>query len=176
MLLSNTNPSLELYNSAIGTFIGPLYLQNQQDVTIKTELLKDSDLNGLSIGKQIDCSGKKVIVKGSMIVKINGQVASMESLEEYEDDYITVTVEGPQCPPALPDYMVIEFDGYSDMGGPAFFPEEHMKNYVPIPRQTSSRRCGPKDSVKFKLQHRTSFRIEGGDSESGFKGIYINIV
>ena len=173
MLLSNTNPSLELYNSAIGTFVGPLYLQYQQDVTLKTQQLKDSELNGLVIGKQIDCSGKKVIVKGSLIVKINDQVANADFLDEYDDDYITITVEGPQCPPALPDYMVIDFEGYSEMGGPAFFPDQHMKNYVPIPRQTSSRDCGPRDSAKLKLQHRTSFRIEGGDSESGFKGIYL---
>ena len=167
MRLQNDNPSLNLYNSAICEFVGPLYLRSQYEIELNTEQLKG--IHNLTIDKQIDISGGDVIPKNSKIITINGENATSDLLNGVVEDTVKIIYEEPSEPPALPDYMVIKVDGYSDLGGPPFFPGQHMRDYVAVPREKRNRQRNNKKARKQMKQSRTSFRLEGGDSESGFK-------
>ena len=100
---------------------------------------------------------------------MNGQDATTSLLNNINEDTVTITYEEPTEPPGLPDYMVIKVDGYADLGGPSFFPEEHMRDYVAIPRKKGSRQNTDRNTSQKNKQTRLSFHLEGGDSESGFK-------
>ena len=128
--------------------------------------LQLKDAHDLLIKKQIDLPGGEVVPKNSKIVKVNGEDATTELLDGCEGDTVTITYEEPSEPPALPDYMVIKVDGYADLGGPPFFPEEEMRDYVAIPRRRGRRQNVDGKTSQNNKQTRLSFHLEGGDSES----------
>ena len=105
--------------------------------------------------------------KHSTITKVNGKDANEEVLNAIKDEEkIRITLEPPKKPPALPQYIVIEFKGYSESGGPPFFAGIEKADYVPIPLERMFREHG---SEKSKNQVRLSFAVEGGDAATTFK-------
>ena len=169
MLLNNINPALGLYNGVICEFVGPLYLNQQIKTTMKSEII-NSCSKGSTITKQIDGSAGKIIPKHSVITSRMEVEGDMED-EEYEQ----IIVDTPQYAPSLPDYMVVRVNDYAQMGGPRFFKAEHTKDYVALPRQTKNRASKSRNPLKNSKEKRYGFSLEGGDSESGFKVIFLII-
>ena len=76
------------------------------------------------------CREVRLFQKNSKIIKINRQDATTSLLKNINEDTVTITYEEPTEPPGLPDYMVIKVDGYADLIGQTFFPEEHTRYYL----------------------------------------------
>ena len=70
---------------------------------------------------------------GTHLIAINGNDFDQTTLNNLtEETFTSVTFRLPRRPPSLPDYIVVRVAGYSECGGPSFFPTggEQMKDYV----------------------------------------------
>ena len=166
MLLKNYNPHLGLYNGRRGKYVGPLYSDIEFEVKLTGKQLSESITTGCILQNQINNTGVGILQKYSTIKTVNGKNATEDLLKGLsETETVSITLEPPKNPPSLPQYIIIEFEGYSASGGQAFFAAPHMKDYVPIPLERFSRENMP---INCK-QQRISFPLEGGDAATVYK-------
>ena len=176
MLLTNWAPHFGLFNGAIGKFKGLLYLTEYIDVKLKPAdkkfKFKDmvvTETFDLKMGHS--SSHIHQLPKGSIIITVNQQKVTSDddikcALKSGEEK--TFRVKLPASPPNIPDFVVVEFEGYKERGGTNILGYEGAENLVPIPIQKIKRetKCGSK---KFG-EYRIGFMLEAALSMTGFKG------
>ncbi len=176
ILTVNINASVSLYNGAKGTFIGPIYLQKMYSLTDFETFLNTatSDITfrtTKSVQIKLDSGSTSVLPVGTPLTEINGRnIDSTILLTLTKDSFQTATFLLPRRPPFQPNYLVVEIKGYSDSGGPSFFPNiDRMKDYVCITPKKFNRKAssGGGSSPSFRIQ----FPIELAYVMTAFKGI-----
>ncbi|MAA79200.1 MAG: hypothetical protein CL916_08055 [Deltaproteobacteria bacterium] len=168
LLTRNINPKMGLYNGKRGTFVGPIYTEEELKMTLSGKEIKDLDMDGLMMKTQLD--GNPPIQNGSTMIEINGVPAMKEKIADLADNTkYELTFVSPKCPPALPQYIVVKFDGYEKAGGTPFFEGEDMKDYVPIPLTSSHRDGDAGKKTQKKKEIRFGFTLEGADAATAYK-------
>lgn len=176
IITHNINASVSLYNGARATFVGPLYLPKKYIVT-DFNILTDAEIDSTTLctTKQISIKlgtgSKKGIPRGTPLVQIDGSDCSKNDFETItRETFQSAAFQMPRRPPFLPDYLVINVEGYSESKGPPFFPNvDHMKDYVclkPYTKEKDSKKKG-----KHVPKTRTQYPIEAAYVMTAFKGI-----
>ena len=185
MLLENVAPSVGLFNGAHVQFVGPLYLDDDWQVTLtRAEFDAKVVTDGVTLTDPIDtpASGRDrmyQIPAGSVIVRVNGETigGNERRLRELVDASTTVqlTFHTPKRPPHLPEFLVVRVPFYTHHGGPNVLGIEDADDLVPI---RVAKRGREKDKRRKAAAHEddrhTEFRVgpplEGGSAFTGFKG------
>ena len=175
ILTVNINPSLSLFNGSKGKFIAPIYLRFE----ITSYKLFSSacvDFNTHKTSKQIEVitesNTRAQLPVGSIFVKMNIH-DDLDIRTVSENTFKSAIFEIPQKPPFLPDYLVVEFEEYSNRGGPSFFPNNNeMKNFVCIKPYTIE--LDKKYKEHRQKRTRTMFPLELAFVMTAFKGIGAN--
>ena len=173
IITENINASLSLFNGAKGKFIGPMYLPDKYSITdFDTFLSTMIDASSWSTTKPIEItldSGKRgVLQAGAALLKINGEDFSSNTFHNLDEaSFESAIFSLPRRPPYLPNYLVVEIEGYSDSGGPSFFPgNDHMKNFVCIKPRPKEIHLGMNNE-----KSRKQFPVELSYVMTAFKGI-----
>ena len=175
IITGNINPSLSLYNGALGKFVGPIYLRKTHCIT-DFELFNSAEVSKITFKttKQIMLklpAGTSIVVPvGTLITEINDSILTQAILNTVDaDSFVSAKLIIPRCPPFLPDYLVVEIEGYNNSGGPPFFPNvPHMKDYVCIPPITSGKES---ENDLHVYKKRIQFPIELAYVMTAYKGI-----
>ena len=177
ILTTNINPTVILYNGARGTFIGPLYLPKKYTIT-SFNLFNNAAVDSknykttMQVEIKTDSGATVNLPVGTALTEINGKDFDKQFLLNLnESSFASATFILPRRPPFLPDYLVIEFEEYSESGGPPFFPNvDHMKNYVCI-KLYKRNKDTKKQNEKRAPRTRESFPLELAYVMTAFKGI-----
>ena len=175
MLLQNICPSLGLFNGAIGKFRGILYLTEQVEVRLKPKDKKFKFKN-MVLTETFDLkmsylsSNIHQLPKGSIVMTINERKVTCDNdisnafLSSEENRFI---IKLPNFPPHIPDFIVIEFEGYKERGGMNILGFAGAENLVPIPCR-KVKRDGKGASKKFG-EYRIGFMLECALAITGYK-------
>ena len=185
ILTVNINNSLGLFNGAAGKFIGPLYLPSiRYQVKSLDTILKAEIDNDKRTAKQIEVKMENKVVqipRGALLISLNGtDQFTYKELQVLQEPFIA-EFEIPRRPPFLPDYLVVEFEGYADKGGPTCFRDPALKDCVYIRRSIKGQQSD-RSSKKSRYElhrvdgQRTCFPIELAYTMTHFKGIGANHV
>ena len=178
IITCNINATVSLYNGARATFVGPIYTIRKYSITDFDTFVKAAvSSTTFKTTKQIEIKlsgSKKQLPRGTSLVQINGSDVDANVLGNItSESFRSASFQLPRQPPHLPDYLVLNVEGYSEANGPVFFPNnEGMKNYVcikPFTREKDSKKKG-----KHVPKTRTQFPIELAYVMTAFKGIGAN--
>ena len=175
MLTSNINAQIGLFNGAIGKFIGPIYLEKKYSIS-SLDVLKDAviDPSNFKTTEQVKIqigNSSVTLPVGTALTEINEEDFDKNVLDDLNElPFTSATFVLPKRPPFLPDYIVLDIDGYSECGGPPFFPGiERMKNFVCI--KPFERAKGKQKGKKHVPDTREQFPVELAYVMTAFKGI-----
>ena len=108
--------------------------------------------------------------KGSIVITINGRKVTCDNdisnafLSSEENRFI---IKLPNFPPHIPDFIVIEFEGYKERGGMNILGFAGAENLVPIPCR-KVKRDGKGASKKFG-EYRIGFMLECALAITGYE-------
>ena len=165
MLLTNICPPLNLFNGAIHKYVGPLYLNKVYEVTEKSEKIGKCVENGFFV--------EPLAVRGTPFhqIPINSKLLRVDGIQPpvlpTKHKEVKCTIELPTKPPSLPEYQVIEVDGFEKCGGPNILGLEFTKNMIPIPLVCNERSKTVNKTGKFAT--RINHPLELGNSFTSFK-------
>ena len=183
MLLENVAPSVGLFNGAQVEFVGPLYLDDELQVTISR---RDYDakvrVDGVTLSGPVDTPHSNrdhvhQVPVGSVILKVNGidlegDASRLDELVALADP-VQLVVRTPMCAPHLPEFIVVRVPSYTANGGLNVLNIDDADDLVPI-RAVKRGRANPKSGCSAAEQQSTEFRVgfplEGGNAFTGFKG------
>ena len=182
MLLENVAPTVGLFNGAHVEFVGPLYLNEDWQVTLtRAEYGAKVVTSGVTLALPIDTPAsdrdrRYQIPAGSVIVKVNDEDVGGDEHRLSElvgtSASVQLTFCTPKKPPHLPDFIVVRVPSYTDNGGPNLLGIEDADDLVPI-RMVKRGRETDKRKAAADERH-TEFRVgpplEGGSAFTGFKG------
>ncbi len=170
MLLTNTAPQFGLFNGATCLFRGLLYLPDHPIVTLTSSELKKAKFNNMTIVKPLElksasyCTQFYQLPKNSILIAINNKsVTSVADINTAiaSEQPVECHFKIPKCPPALPDFIVVESNAYKDRGGPNILGFPGGENLVPIPCTKILRKKQQKDKkASKKAEHRIGFKVE----------------
>jgi len=169
MLLTNMAPQFGLFNGAITNFVGLLYLQDDAELSIKSDKLKDDMFKGTTLDVPIDLdstynSQYHQLPKGSILATVDDK--AMENFEDIKaaissNKVLKCTFRLPKSPPAMPNFIVLRSDAYKARGGPNILGFPGAENLVPIPLTKASRKkLAAKGKSKAVFEHRVGFKVE----------------
>ena len=185
LLLENVAPSVGLFNGAHVEFVGPLYLNDDWQVTLtRREYDAKVMTSGVTLTAPLDTptSASESLFQvpvGSVIVKVNGHAVDGDQQRLSELVAASATVQlvlnTPKRPPHLPEFIVVRVPSYTENGGPNVLGIENADDLVPIRMVKRGRDRGKKDRpVADGEERHTEFRVgpplEGGSAFTGFKG------
>ena len=175
IITCNINPSLSLYNGAMGEFIGPIYIQKTYEIT-DYEIFQSADLDQVTfrttrqIQIKLNTGSSVTLPVGTPICEINNRVCTTDMFDNLtQASFQSAKVLSPRQPPFLPDYLVVKIDGYGDAGGPPFFPHHpQLRDYVCIPPFQRHKKTNQGEHIRFT---RTQFPLELAYVMTAYKGI-----
>ena len=165
MLLSNISPPVKLFNGALHKYVGPLYLNKVFELKVDSTKVNKC-LNNDVFVEPLPARGTtfKQIPVGSTLLSVDGNRPPTLPREKRE---ITIRVEMPNKPPSLPDFQVVNVEGYKECGGPNIIGYDFTQNLVPI-ELVSNERCKSGKKSR-KTSFRTNTPLECGISFTSFK-------
>ena len=180
MLLTNFAPQFGLFNGAICSFKGLLYLPNYVYVKLNPQDLKKLKIKNLVVQQPFDLGGRghlsrlHQLPKNTILVSINNQpVLSDDDLKINIDsrESIECQFQLPRTPPTLPDFLVVESNEYKERGGVNILGFVGAENLVPIPcrkvlRETEEKGKGCKKGVN---EYRIGFMVECALAVTAYK-------
>ncbi|KAF0293569.1 hypothetical protein FJT64_008674 [Amphibalanus amphitrite] len=185
MLLENVAPSVGLFNGAHVEFVGPLYLEDDWQVTLSScEYRERVRTSGVTLTTPLDTPASDrermyQVPVGSVIVKVNGHTVDGDEhrLDELVAASSTVQLvfHTPKHPPHLPEFIVVRVPNYTENRGPNILGIEDADDLVPIRMVKRARDKGKNNrAIGGGEESRTEFRVgpplEGGSAFTGFKG------
>ncbi|KAF0306482.1 hypothetical protein FJT64_022023 [Amphibalanus amphitrite] len=185
MLLENVAPSVGLFNGAHVEFVGPLYLEDDWQVTLSSCEYRDRvRTSGVTLTTPLDTPASDrermyQVPVGSVIVKVNGHTIDGDEhrLDELVAASSTVQLvfHTPKHPPHLPEFIVVRVPNYTENRGPNILGIEDADDLVPIRMVKRARDKGKNNrAIGGGEESRTEFRVgpplEGGSAFTGFKG------
>ena len=167
MLLSNICPPLNLFNGAIHTYVGPLYLNKVYEVKLSKQVLLRS-LDGNIFKHPIAVKGSpfhQIPVKSKLLTVDGKDPTTGLALCSVKE--VLCRIELPNAPPSLPEYQVIHVDGFEKSGGPNVLGLDFTQDMVPIPLIVA-KRC--QQGKKTTVPHSRIFHpLELGLAYTGYK-------
>ena len=130
MILSNMATQFGLYNGAICSFKGLLYLPDTVFIKLKVSEVLKLALRDKIVTHPVDLRGGNSmsrvhqLPRGSLLISMNKKI--IESEDEIKvflegEDTILCEFQVPKTPPALPDFIVLESEEYFERRGPNIF-------------------------------------------------------
>ena len=182
MLLNNFAPPFGLFNGAICTFNGLLYVPNEISMKLNCSVLKSRKLRNLTVQQPLDLRGGNFssrihqLAKGSVLVRIDGlSILSDEQIKDRIDsgESLECQFRLPATPPSLPDFIIVESTAYKDRGGPNIIGFPGAEKLVPIPCKKVMREG--KERGKKCGEYRVGFMVECALAVTGYKGQGITV-
>ena len=175
MITENINPSVGIFNGARCKFVGVIYLEKCISFQVEEKSLPNVTLINSITQKPFTLvvdSEELYISKGSNIT-LNNLPVEYENLQDVPINTM-IKIQLPQHYPALPDYLVVEIDNFSEMTDLRVFEDDALKNCTLIaPRKVSRHDKNKKKSTseKSSFEWRKGYPVELAYCYTTYKAI-----
>ena len=170
MLLTNIAPQFGLFNGATCYFEGLLYLPDDVDINLTKADFQKMKFFGMVLQEPYDLKSRGFasysrfhqLPINSILLNVNSiAVSSLSDVQQaiHGNTSFNCRFRLPNCPPALPDFIVVRCNEYAERGGPNIFGFQGAENLIPIPCVRVLREKPPKRTTTEKERSLTGYRI-----------------